>query len=86
MAAHEIEFPDQRSNPAPAVKALCPNHWAVREFPNCTTLKGTFREFPAGQWLRFWASNAEGVGPVPGQGTTTCYSAWPKKKKKDVLK
>ena len=27
------------------------------------------------QWLRFWASNAEGVGLIPGQGTKFSHAA-----------
>ena len=27
-------------------------------------------------WLRLWASTAEGVGSIPGQGTKILYAMW----------
>ena len=33
------------------------------------------------QWLRLCASNAGGVGSIPGQGAKIPYASWPKKPK-----
>ena len=34
------------------------------------------------QWLRLCASNAGGMGSIPGWGSSACHVVWPKKKKK----
>ena len=33
------------------------------------------------QWLGLCASTAEGVGSIPGQGSSACLEVWQKKKK-----
>ena len=38
------------------------------------------------QWLRLYASNAGGVGSIPGQGTKIPHAMWPKDKSKSKIK
>ena len=37
------------------------------------------------KWLRLCASNAGGIGSMPGQGTEILHATWPKRKKKKKL-
>ena len=38
------------------------------------------------QWLRLHATNAEGAGSIPGQGTKIPHAMWHGQKKKKTLK
>ena len=53
-----------------------------RKKPN---FKSTCRDFPGVQLLRLCASNAGGVGSIPGWGTRIPHAAWHGQKKKKVL-
>ena len=42
------------------------------------------RDLPGSPWLRLHASNAGGVGSIPGQGTKIPHAVWHSQKKKKV--
>ena len=43
----------------------------------CLFKSYAIRTFLVVQWLRFHASNAEGSGLIPGQGTKMLHATWP---------
>ena len=53
---------------------------------DCVTLKGLWETSLVVQWSRVYASNAVGVGVIPGQGTKIPHATRPKKKKKKKKK